>query len=176
MKVIALTILALVAAVGLTFGTASAFNQADFQKLKTTGNCADCDLSGALLIHWKLAGADLSGADLSGANLTDTWLAGANLSGANLSNAILTGASLAGANLRARDWPVRTSCSQTWRGHVDRWVTVRTRLFRELQEIAGPIRASPAGWRKGRLRFPVIRGGICPTSCPGSDPLLRERR
>ena len=46
MKRIALTVLALVAAVGLAFGTASAFNQADFQKLKTTGNCADCDLSG----------------------------------------------------------------------------------------------------------------------------------
>jgi uncharacterized protein YjbI with pentapeptide repeats len=100
MKRIALTILALVAAVGLAYGTASAFNQADFQKLKTTGNCADCDLSGALLIHWKLAGADLSGANLSGANLTDTWLARADLSGANLSNAILTGASLAGANLQ----------------------------------------------------------------------------
>jgi uncharacterized protein YjbI with pentapeptide repeats len=103
MKRIALTVLALVAAGGLAYGTASAFNQTDFQKLKTTGNCAECDLSGVLLIHWKLAGADLAGADLSGANLTDTWLAGANLSGANLSNAILTGASLGGANLfRAR--------------------------------------------------------------------------
>lgn len=100
MKRIALTVLALVAAGGLAYGTASAFNQTDFQKLKTTGNCADCDLSGVLLIHWKLAGADLSGTDLSGANLTESWLAGANLSGANLSNAILTGASLAGANLR----------------------------------------------------------------------------
>jgi uncharacterized protein YjbI with pentapeptide repeats len=100
MKRIALTILALATAVGLACGTASAFNQADFQKLKTTGNCADCDLSGAVLIHWKLAGADLSGANLAGANLTDAFLRGANLSGANLSNAILTGASLAGANLQ----------------------------------------------------------------------------
>jgi uncharacterized protein YjbI with pentapeptide repeats len=100
MKTIVLTIMVLTVAVGLAYGTACAFNQADFQKLKTTGNCAECDLSGVLLIHWKLAGADLSGTDLSGANLTDAWLAGANLSGANLSNAILTGTSLAGANLQ----------------------------------------------------------------------------
>ena len=99
MKRITLTILTFVVFVGLAFGTASAFDQADFQKLKTTGNCAGCDLSGALLMHWKLAGADLSGANLAGANLTEAWLAGANLSGANLSGTILTGASLAGANL-----------------------------------------------------------------------------
>jgi uncharacterized protein YjbI with pentapeptide repeats len=80
-------------------GNASAFNPADLQKLKATKNCADCDLSGAVLIHWNLSEADLSGANLAGANLTDAFLAGANLMGANLSGAILIGSSLANANL-----------------------------------------------------------------------------
>jgi uncharacterized protein YjbI with pentapeptide repeats len=90
-------------------GTLSAYNETDLQKLKTTKNCADCDLSGALLMHWVLSGADLSGADLTGANLTGAnltganltgaWLPGANLAGANLSSAIMTSASLANANL-----------------------------------------------------------------------------
>jgi uncharacterized protein YjbI with pentapeptide repeats len=75
-------------------GTLSAYNETDLQKLKTTKNCADCDLSGALLMHWVL-----SGANLRGANLTGAWLPGANLAGANLSSAIMTSASLANANL-----------------------------------------------------------------------------
>jgi uncharacterized protein YjbI with pentapeptide repeats len=99
MKSIVLTILALIALIGPAFNIASAFSQADLQKLKTTGNCVDCDLSGVLLIHSNLSGADLSGANLTGANLTDAYLAGANLSRANLSDAILTGASLGHANL-----------------------------------------------------------------------------
>jgi uncharacterized protein YjbI with pentapeptide repeats len=99
MKSVVLTTLALIASIGPAFSTASAFSEADLQKLKTTGNCVDCDLSGAVLIHWNLSGADLSRANLAGANLTDAYLAGANLSGVNLSNAILTGASLAHADL-----------------------------------------------------------------------------
>ena len=99
MKRIAVIVMALVASVGLAFATASAFNPADLQHLETTGSCVDCDLSGAVLIHWKLRGADLAGANLAGANLTDTYLAGANLMGANLANAILISTSLAGANL-----------------------------------------------------------------------------
>lgn len=99
MKRIALTILALITSVGLAFGTAYAFSEADLQKLKTTKSCAECDLSGALLIHWVLPGADLSRANLAGANLSEAFLVGANLEGANLSNAILSGASLAHANL-----------------------------------------------------------------------------
>ena len=99
MKRVILTILGLIASIGPAFSTASAFSEADLQKLKTTGNCVNCDLSGAVLIHWNLSGADLSGANLAGANLTDTYLAGASLSGVNLSNAILTGASLAHTNL-----------------------------------------------------------------------------
>ena len=98
-KPVLVIILALVASVSLLFGAASAFNAADLQKLKATGSCVDCDLSGAVLIHSNLSGADLSRANLAGANLTDAYLAGASLSGVNLSNAILTGASLAHADL-----------------------------------------------------------------------------
>ena len=100
MKKIAVIVLALVASVGLALTTASAFDPADLQELGTTGSCVDCDLSGAVLIHWNLAGADLSGTNLMGVNLTDAWLAGANLMGANLSGAILISASLASANLQ----------------------------------------------------------------------------
>ena len=99
MKSIALTIVTIAAAIGLVLGTASAYNEADLQKLTATGSCVECDLSGAVLIHWNLSGANLSGANLASANLTDTFLSGANLSEANLSRAILTSTSLTGANL-----------------------------------------------------------------------------
>jgi uncharacterized protein YjbI with pentapeptide repeats len=81
------------------FNKASAFSLADLHRLQTTGNCIDCNLSGAVLIHYRLRGPDLSGSNLAGANLTDTYLAGANLSGTNLSGAILISVSLTGANL-----------------------------------------------------------------------------
>ena len=99
MKKIALAILTVIVCAGVGPGVGSAFNENDLQKLKTTKNCVQCDLSGAVLIHWNLSGADLSGANLSGTNLSEAFMAGANLSGANLSNAILSGASLARANL-----------------------------------------------------------------------------
>ncbi len=99
MKKIILIGLAIVASIGVVFGTVSAYDEADLQKLVTTGGCVKCDLSGAVLIHWNLSGADLSGANLTSANLTDAYLAGANLANANLSKAILTSTSLAGANL-----------------------------------------------------------------------------
>jgi uncharacterized protein YjbI with pentapeptide repeats len=90
---------ALLLIISFVTGKASAFSPADLHKLQATGNCVDCNLSGAVLIHYRLRGADLSGSNLAGANLTDTYLAGANLSGANLSGAILISTSLAGANL-----------------------------------------------------------------------------
>ena len=56
-------------------GQVGAFSEEDLKKLKETGECIDCDLSGA----------DLSWLDLTGANL-----AGANLISAKLTGAILT--------------------------------------------------------------------------------------
>ncbi len=70
---------------------------------------SECDLTGVILRHISLGGADLSGADLSGADLTGVNLVGADLSGAklfgvdfrqadlyqaNLENAVLDGADL----------------------------------------------------------------------------------
>tara|TARA_B100000795_G_scaffold174500_1_gene131747 strand:- start:148 stop:513 length:366 start_codon:yes stop_codon:yes gene_type:complete len=66
---------------------------ADLQKLKDTGACVKCNLSGA----------DLSGAGLSGANLMFANLELANLRNANLTGAFLRGANLEGANLASAD-------------------------------------------------------------------------
>ena len=67
----------------MTFGTqAGADDPADLQKLKDTGNCVSCDLSGAYLNAANLIDADLKFADLSNANLSDADLGGANLKGA----------------------------------------------------------------------------------------------
>ena len=102
MKRFALTFLAALMCVlsaGFGCGSAQAYSDADLQKLMTTGSCLECDLSGAVLIHMKLSGADLKNANLTSANLTDTYLVGANLERANLSRAILTSTNLAGANL-----------------------------------------------------------------------------
>lgn len=91
-----------------------AFNQADFDKLVATNQCAQCDLSGAnltwLVMHNQdlnasnmskadLSGTDLSGTDIDGANLAGADLRNANLSGADLSSTDLRGANLSGANL-----------------------------------------------------------------------------
>ncbi len=94
-----LTIAVLVISIMPCIDTSYAFNRDDLERLEATGDCVACDLSWAVLIHWKLADADLTGVDLPGANLTDAWLAGASLAGANLSGAILISASLAGADL-----------------------------------------------------------------------------
>ena len=60
-------------------------------KLKETGSCQGCDLSGVDLEEANLEGADLEGANLSGAvlsgaNLRFTFLTGENLEGAILCN------------------------------------------------------------------------------------------
>ncbi len=93
-------------------------------KLKSTGECIECDLSEVMLKdeylmdsnlsgvilskanldYALMGGTDLTGADLSNASLIKTGLektklVGANLSGANLTNAYLTQADLSGADL-----------------------------------------------------------------------------
>ena len=82
----------------------------NIMKLKATGSCVKCtltgaDLNGANLKEADLEGAylrdaDLNGADLSGANLQEVNLSGANLQGANLQGANLQGTNLQGANLK----------------------------------------------------------------------------
>ena len=66
-----LTLTALTVAATMFASSAFAVDPADFQKLKDTGNCEECDLEGA-----NLTGADLERAFLTYANLT-----GANLTG-----------------------------------------------------------------------------------------------
>lgn len=60
-------------------------SQKDLQKLLSTRECIQCDLSGLNLSGTHLIGADLRGANLQGANLTNANLEGADLTGAKLS-------------------------------------------------------------------------------------------
>ena len=81
-------------AVTLVSSSASAFDPAHLKRLKDTGDCINCDLSGANLEDAKLMGAKLEGADLKGANLGSAYLVNAKLKDANLSGANLNGAAL----------------------------------------------------------------------------------
>lgn len=69
------------------------------QKLLSSKQCPNCELSGAGLVLANLQGANLKGANLSGANLSRANLTGADLSGANLAGTSLFGANLTGVNL-----------------------------------------------------------------------------
>jgi uncharacterized protein YjbI with pentapeptide repeats len=66
------------------------FVQADLDKLLTTNECLNCDLTEADLAGRNLIKAVLDGAKLSGANLTNATLRMADLEGADFSNANLT--------------------------------------------------------------------------------------
>lgn len=84
----------------LFFGAAlsvTAANLEDVERLKSTGSCAGCDLSEAVLSGLRFEDADLSGANLRGANLYGSTLTGANLDGAVLTRANLRLANLEGA-------------------------------------------------------------------------------
>jgi uncharacterized protein YjbI with pentapeptide repeats len=107
MKLIILGILAFIFSIGLAFSTASAFNEEDLRKLRTTKQCAGCDLSYA-----ELQGANLSNADLTGANLYGANLSGADLSYADLSNADVSAADLTGTNLSEATWIDGSWCRQ----------------------------------------------------------------
>ena len=54
-----------------------AFSESDLKKLKVTGNCIKCDLSGVDLWGNDLNGANLPRADLTDANLTEAFVKGA---------------------------------------------------------------------------------------------------
>ena len=87
--IIIASLLLLVASNGWTY------NETDLAKLKATGTCEGCDLSGAILSYLNLGGANLSGANLSGANLREASFSMlANLSGADLRGADFTDARL----------------------------------------------------------------------------------
>jgi len=81
-------------AVTLVATSASAFDPAHLKRLMETGDCINCDLSGANLKDAKLMDADMTNANLIGAKLMDADLTNAHLGGANLSGANLTEAEL----------------------------------------------------------------------------------
>ena len=72
----------------------------NIMKLKATGSCVKCTLTGADLSGANLKEADLEGAYLRDADLSDAYLWGADLVEANLRDADLNGADLSGANLK----------------------------------------------------------------------------
>ncbi|MDJ0795724.1 MAG: pentapeptide repeat-containing protein [Calothrix sp. MO_167.B12] len=83
-----------------------AVNEGDLQKLKETGVCPRCDLSGADMSQLNLFGANLRNANLQSAilsesNLENADFTGANLESANLNSSNLKGASFTGANLKS---------------------------------------------------------------------------
>ena len=99
MKLKILTTTLLLAAVISPPLPAAAENLQHTQKLLSTKQCENCDLTGAGLVLANLAGVNLKGANLAGANLSRANLVGADLSGANLAGASLFGANLSSANL-----------------------------------------------------------------------------
>lgn len=90
--------LTLMATLGLTT-PAQAENLEHIQRLMSSRQCQQCDLTRAGLVFSNLAGVDLSGADLSLANLNRADLSRANLRGSNLMGAVLSSANLSGADL-----------------------------------------------------------------------------
>lgn len=90
--------------VSLNNQSSYAFSPSDLQKLKTTGSCEKCDLSGANLANINLNKANLNGANLSGANLTnakiiDSDLRSVNWSGATIQNTNVYGTQIAISSL-----------------------------------------------------------------------------
>jgi len=71
----------------------------DLTVLLQQGNCPECRLADADLVHADLRDADLQRAQLQRANLGQARLDGADLSGANLSFTSMQGASIRGAKL-----------------------------------------------------------------------------
>jgi Pentapeptide repeats (8 copies) len=76
-----------------------AFSPSDLQKLKTTGSCEKCDLSGADLANINLNKANLNGANLSGANLTNAKIIDSDLRSVNWSGAIVQNTNVYGTQI-----------------------------------------------------------------------------
>ncbi len=100
---------------GLAIQGVSAASHDDLVKLRETGDCPGCDLSG-YVFHQNESLQDLSGADLSGADLTNANLGSVDLTDADLRNADLDGAHLSGtmegADLRGACGPGGMVCGE----------------------------------------------------------------
>ena len=97
------TLTALTVAATMFASSAYAFDPADLQKLKDTGNCVQCDLKNSYLIGAGLITANIIDPFATGANLMDADLMGANLEGAKLKGAYLRSANLTSADLNGAD-------------------------------------------------------------------------
>lgn len=113
--------------VGITFigfvfmgMVAYGFDSDDLVKLKATGSCQNCDLSGANLGGANLKWAYLQNADLSGANLSGAILRDANLYNADLSNAFLGDADITGTILNNATWTDGRTCKPRSIGQCNR--------------------------------------------------------
>ena len=68
------TLTALTIVATMFASSASAYDPADLQKLKDTGNCGECDLTGANLTGASLRDAKLNYAIMNGAILCNTTM------------------------------------------------------------------------------------------------------
>lgn len=82
-----------------TPSAAQAENLEHVQRLLSTRECPQCDLSNSGFVFANFSKANLQGADFSNANLSRANLSYADLTGANLTGATLFGANLTGAKL-----------------------------------------------------------------------------
>jgi uncharacterized protein YjbI with pentapeptide repeats len=94
-------------------GTLTAQAPEDIARVKTTGSCEGCDLSGADLSLLQAAQGNLGSANLNNTNLYRANLRGAHLVGAQLNGTYLVGADLTGAvgaTLASAKTDGRTTC------------------------------------------------------------------
>lgn len=73
------------------------------EQIKTTGQCRNCNLSGADLSGLEIVNCDLSLSNLMGAKFVLSNVSGCNFANSNLSQADFTQANMAGANLTQTD-------------------------------------------------------------------------
>lgn len=88
-------------------------------RVKATGSCQGCDLTGASLPGLRADGGDLSNADFANAVLYMATFKDANLTGAAFNDADLTGAILTGAqgaNLSGAITDSKTTCPDGTQG------------------------------------------------------------
>jgi Pentapeptide repeats (8 copies) len=91
----------------LTATKSLAANPKHVSQLESTGQCANCDLSGASFvgIDFSEVRVDLQNANLNGANFTGAIMPKANLSGASAAGSTFFGTDLQGANLKNTSFP-----------------------------------------------------------------------
>lgn len=97
---ILLSILSLASVLTLIRGQrAQAYDPSHLQRLKSTGNCEKCDLSGANLSNIKLTNANLRSSNLANANLTNALIIDSDLRSVDFSDAIIKNTNVYGTQI-----------------------------------------------------------------------------